>query len=790
MITRLFRKLMTADVMGIVFIILSLQTLTYGVSASLRNTDTTYFFWICLAAAGISFSLGKSKWNGIQASAWIAALGVLLTWILGARLTQPLLDLGQAVLSTLQQVISSIRYGSVIDATPIIEAWTVIVDASSALLTRLQTWGLGFNKGVTVNDALIRSMVWVLILWLTSAWIGWFAEKRNALTSLLPATFLLALVTSYSEYKIDSLWFMIVILLLLMGIWSYRNHTLQWEKRRIDYSDSVRIDTTQAVVFLTLAVGTVSFITPSISWQDFVEYLRERQTNETAEMLGIQEPRVAAQPIKTQEPALPRDHLLTGGSANSEEIVMTIKTGELPPIASQSLPVDVPRYYWRSTIYDRYVGSGWVTSNFSTQNVSPNTPLTPGLLNGYRVVHLDVEMEEPEGRLFWSGILFSSDIPFKANWRVRPTSDLFAEQSTLLQADMFSALTGASSYQADVYVPQPAVGSLRSASTNYPEDINQFYLSLPRDLPERVSELAREITGGETNPYDKVKAIESYLRTNYPYNLEVPPPPEGRDVADYFLFDLGKGYCDYYATTMVVMARSVGIPARFVSGYSSGSYDAPNAQYVVRELNAHSWVEVYFPEIGWVEFEPTASLPEIERTEVILPIADDQSNQESASDLLTRFRTERILLWLSPVIVLLVVIVLYYFFIERWMYLRLAPAMAIEKIYQKFYQTGRPLAGEWTYAETSSEYLYKIINKISSMKPSGFSRLIDNIKDNANILTEKYHSTLFIDRQINDKDARAAWNTWIQLRHQLYMARFILFIRGNKAEATNKSIYL
>ena len=184
MIVRLFRKLMTADVMGILLVILSLQALTYGVSASLRNTDTQYFFWICLVAATISFRLGKSRWKAYQALAGIAALGVLFAWILGARLTQPLLTLGHAIWSTLLNVIPAIQSGQVIETTSIIDAWTVITQASSTLLTRLQTWTFGFDRGITINDALIRNMVWVLILWITSAWMGWFAEKRNAMASL------------------------------------------------------------------------------------------------------------------------------------------------------------------------------------------------------------------------------------------------------------------------------------------------------------------------------------------------------------------------------------------------------------------------------------------------------------------------------------------------------------------------------------------------------------------------------------------------------------------------------
>ena len=82
-------------------------------------------------------------------------------------------------------------------------------------------------------------------------------------------------------------------------------------------------------------------------------------------------------------------------------------------------------------------------------------------------------------------------------------------------------------------------------------------------------------------------------------------------MADYFLFDLKQGYCDYYATSMVVLARAAGLPARLVVGYANGSYDHERAQYIVTENYAHSWVEIYFADIGWVEFEPTSSQPVI-----------------------------------------------------------------------------------------------------------------------------------------------------------------------------------
>jgi hypothetical protein len=127
-----------------------------------------------------------------------------------------------------------------------------------------------------------------------------------------------------------------------------------------------------------------------------------------------------------------------------------------------------------------------------------------------------------------------------------------------------------------------------------------------------VRALAEDITKDHHNPFDKLTALESYLRT-IPYNELISAPPPGRDGVDYFLFDSRQGYCDYYASALAVMARAVDIPARLASGYTQGEYHSARNVYRVRELNTHTWVEVYFPRYGWVEFEPTASQPLIAR---------------------------------------------------------------------------------------------------------------------------------------------------------------------------------
>src|SRR5690606_8612744 len=115
-----------------------------------------------------------------------------------------------------------------------------------------------------------------------------------------------------------------------------------------------------------------------------------------------------------------------------------------------------------------------------------------------------------------------------------------------------------------------------------------------------------------STPYDQATAIEAYLR-RLTYSTTVAPPPPGQDGVEHFLFTTGQGYCDYFASAMAVMLRSVGVPARVVSGYQSGDKDPETGRYVVREANAHTWVEVFFPDYGRVGLEPAPSRPVPER---------------------------------------------------------------------------------------------------------------------------------------------------------------------------------
>ncbi len=139
------------------------------------------------------------------------------------------------------------------------------------------------------------------------------------------------------------------------------------------------------------------------------------------------------------------------------------------------------------------------------------------------------------------------------------------------------------------------------------EFILQNYTQLPDTLPERVIDLASSIAKDANSSYEVVMKIQNYLNENFSYTLDTPHTPPDRDFVDFFIFELKEGYCTYFASAMAVMLRSVGIPTRYVEGFSLSehSFDHESNTYNVRNSDAHAWVEVYFPNIGWLPFDPT-----------------------------------------------------------------------------------------------------------------------------------------------------------------------------------------
>jgi transglutaminase-like putative cysteine protease len=464
----------------------------------------------------------------------------------------------------------------------------------------IQLWwdALTVVKGGAVLQSRTYPFIAALLIWVHALHGTWQIYRRLAvLTALLPSGIALAFLVFF--HPAASLYFFLFLFCMLWLIatchlWTHRD---RWMEIGADYPEDLGMELVIMlgpwILVLLLAAGLFPnrgfWRTSRIFWQ------------QAERVFGPFEDGQRAGP--DQGGVLPRAHLLGGRPELAETVVLYVTTSDPPPplgaeTESQSAAPLVPRRYWRSETLDAYTGQGWMSSPVEAVVLPPNERLEPAPPRGSRLSQRFERVSPASQALQAANAPGYLDEPALAWWR---------------SAGDLARLTGeASRYSVTSWTPEPTAADLRIASPLLPLELADRYLALPETVPRRVTQLAQQVVQSSENRYDQARAIETFLRT-YPYTLDVPEPPGERDLVDYFLFDLQKGYCDYYASAMVVMARAVGIPARFATGYSHGEYDHAAGRWVVTESNGHSWVEIYFDGIGWVEFEPTAGLPALDR---------------------------------------------------------------------------------------------------------------------------------------------------------------------------------
>jgi transglutaminase-like putative cysteine protease len=242
--------------------------------------------------------------------------------------------------------------------------------------------------------------------------------------------------------------------------------------------------------------------------------------------------------------------------------------------------------YWRTGSYATYTGSGWERAAASRPYDGDVSPGARGTPMTYRVS------------------LETSATALPTAWRPNTVAldgtDLAVSDGRAITAP--SGLDAGTTYTAESTRPPRTESVLRTAGTDYPASVESRYTALPEHLSPRVADRSDEVTANATTPYEKAVAVERYLESNRGYSLSA--SHDGDDPVESFLFEMDRGYCEYFAASMAVMLRTQDVPARYVVGYSAGERTGENA-YTVRNMNAHAWVEVYFPDVGWVRFDPT-----------------------------------------------------------------------------------------------------------------------------------------------------------------------------------------
>jgi hypothetical protein len=295
-------------------------------------------------------------------------------------------------------------------------------------------------------------------------------------------------------------------------------------------------------------------------------------------------------------------------------------------------------------------------------------------------------------------------------------------------------------------------------------------LALPESLPNRVRSLALDLTATEPNPYDRALAIESYLR-RYPYTLELDEPPGDRDLVDYFLFDLQRGYCDYYASAMVVLARAAGIPARLAVGYVGGSYDPDRNRYLISAAEAHSWPELYFPTYGWIGFEPTAGRPALQRSEQAASLESPQWSGERAN-FIWRVDWQRLAIGVLGAVGLVLTGLLAWNAVEPWRLQRLPARLALMNIYRRMHRSAKRLKIASYPGDTPSEFgrsLSQHLEQVETSSPGTGNSRPPNQPVQA--LTDAYARLIYSDQPVNETARQSAIQDWRIVRRWLWQAR-------------------
>ncbi len=638
-------------------LVLTFASVVYGIVEELWGLEFWPFFLMTAVAISIQWVLADiplaPRWAALFG--WIFGVEYVLLkagdlWgqaFAGARLAVEMVGrtigwLGKdllAALAWLWQIVSALASwvgqwdweaqliwpGSPVWAAP--PAWSQVWNLFVSLWSRLAVmlyqswqWLRTVTSGEMITDRTSMLIVWGLLIWVLASWAGWATRRQhNPLVGILPASCVMGFVIAYTGAPPYILLPLTFTCLILMAMTHHRARELRWYSRAVDFVGDLWGNLFLIVGGLSLALVLLSTLAPAqplyteiADWINETFYKdKQRLGSDVAESLGLETPApptiiVPEDPIGTI--GLPGEHAVGPGPTLSRRIVMMVSTSDMAPIDVSHigvdpgmLEIDAPVFRWRSFTYDTYTGHGWVTTQTTTLNYEAGVTITgTHSLEHRRVLTQTVRRSADRGNVIHvAGELTSVDQPYQAVMR----SD----------EDIFGATSDVRAYQAAGLLPVFTEKELRSITdTTYPEWVTERYLQLPTAVPTRVLDLAQQLTVDLPTTYDQALAIEEFLRT-YPYTLEVPAPPPDREVADFFLFDLQRGYCDYYATTMVVLARAAGLPARVVMGYSGGAFEPVSAQYAVYETDSHAWAEVYFPGYGWIEFEPTAGEQRIER---------------------------------------------------------------------------------------------------------------------------------------------------------------------------------
>lgn len=475
-----------------------------------------------------------------------------------------------------------------------------------------------------ITDSILFLLLMAMLFWAITIYSGFvLIRENNPWKVIIPGGVTAFVIHSFDPLLVSRSWYLAFYLffaLILVARLVYLKNTVKWRQNHTHTPPDLGFDLSRVALVLSMILVFFAWNVPVLAdtfrpaaeiWQSASKpwlSAKDRASYIFASLrasVGLVE--------NYYGPTLP----LGLGNPLSDQVVMEVEAPTNAPNGS--------RFYWEARTYDTYQANQWLTSLTTTHDLTPNTIdlIQPGI-DARTEVTVTFFPFVPISNLFTVPEPLWVSVPAQAYLAENPDGTV-----------NFSAMvTRGIVHPGEQYTVRAAIDSvsvlqLKNAGTDYPQWVLSDYLQLPANITPRTKALAQSIAAGLTNPFDIASAVTQYLRSNIEYNQSVSKPPADQERIDWFLFDYKQGYCLYYASAEVVLLRSLGIPARMAVGYAQGQRETSSAQqlpsgasvditqlqanetstYVVRQKDAHAWPEVYFPDIGWVIFEPTASQP-------------------------------------------------------------------------------------------------------------------------------------------------------------------------------------
>ncbi|WEA38848.1 transglutaminase TgpA family protein [Lysinibacillus fusiformis] len=457
-----------------------------------------------------------------------------------------------------------------------------------------------------VSDA-FRTVLFLVLIWMLVYLIHhWVSVRKNIFYFFAMTVFFIATLDTFSEYNGKTAIVKVVILGLMMtGVLFVKRLWLQVGTTSNTFG---RWKIVIPMLVSVLFVGSIAFFLPKTgpTWADPVPFI-QGVTGQDGNGTGMKSVGYSQD-----------DSQLGGPFQGDNTLIFTASSRD--------------RHYWRIETKDTYTSKGWILSegNFGKNVYEANAPIMTSLQVGSpeneRQIQLDIATSMPF-LIQTYGLLSVSAQDSTLFIQDEQTEKMTIEQ----QNDKSTSLLGYTlSYSEPVYSMEQLQLSFPATLETLDSSFDRF-MQLPAQLPQRVRDLALSITQDKTTVYDQIKAVEGYFRTNgFRYDKkQAAIPAENQDYVDQFLFDTKVGYCDNFSTSMVVLLRSIGIPARWVKGFAPGTAGPMSdglREYRITNDNAHSWVEAYIPGTGWMEFEPTIGFSGNVNIDYDIPL--DTSEQE------------------------------------------------------------------------------------------------------------------------------------------------------------------